>query len=138
MTVPDVQQAGAIAVRVNGRGVPLFLVVTSRRNPDLWIFPKGHVEPGETAADAAQRELREEAGVIGRIVQEVGASTFQDRGRHVRVRYFAAAALSDEPALEGRQIAWLPAGEARTRVAYAGLRELLDAAAHAFADAGLI
>ncbi|MEP6266931.1 MAG: NUDIX hydrolase [Paracoccaceae bacterium] len=45
-----------------------FLLVKRRNEPDagLWGFPGGHVELGETAMEAAARELREETGVIGR------------------------------------------------------------------------
>src|SRR5215213_7244397 len=55
-----VRQAGAIVVRFDD-DEPRLLLVTARRNPKTWIFPKGHIEDGETPAEAAVREAREEA-----------------------------------------------------------------------------
>ena len=52
------KQAGAIVVRAGKTG-PRILLVTARRNPRNWIFPKGHVESGETLKVAAVREARE-------------------------------------------------------------------------------
>jgi mutator protein MutT len=31
--------------------------------PDVWDFPGGHIEPGESSEDALQREVAEELGV---------------------------------------------------------------------------
>ena len=39
--------AGGIVVRLDD-GVARFLLVTARRQPGQWVFPKGHIEPGET------------------------------------------------------------------------------------------
>ena len=33
------------------------------RHPDRWDLPKGHLDPGETPADGALRELEEETGI---------------------------------------------------------------------------
>ncbi|OYX67948.1 MAG: hypothetical protein B7Y95_21750 [Rhizobiales bacterium 32-66-11] len=53
---------GALAVVVRADKV---LLVQRANPPDqgLWGFPGGRIEWGETAADAAVRELREETGV---------------------------------------------------------------------------
>ncbi len=53
---------GALAVLLHEGRV---LLVQRSKMPDagLWGFPGGHVEWGETALDAARRELREETGI---------------------------------------------------------------------------
>lgn len=40
-----------------------FLLVHERKHGQLWYFPAGRVEPGETFEQAAIRETREEAGI---------------------------------------------------------------------------
>ena len=54
---------GVLAVVARGRQV---LLVRRAKNPDVgkWGFPGGRIELGETAAEAAVRELREETGVL--------------------------------------------------------------------------
>lgn len=45
------------------------VLLVQRRNPPdagLWGYPGGKIEPGETIAEAAVRELQEETGVVGR------------------------------------------------------------------------
>jgi 8-oxo-dGTP pyrophosphatase MutT (NUDIX family) len=53
--------AGAVAYRSGGTRRE-YLVVTSSSGA-AWVLPKAHLEDGEAPADAALRELREEAGV---------------------------------------------------------------------------
>ena len=51
------------------------ILICQRRRDDShalkWEFPGGKVEPGETLAEALQRELREELGIEARIGKEV-------------------------------------------------------------------
>ena len=51
------------------------MIVPTRRAADgskVLALPKGHPEEGESAQDAALREVREEAGVEGRLVEKLG------------------------------------------------------------------
>ena len=42
---------------------------------DMWCFPIGFAETGESIEDAALRELKEETGITGKIVQLVDVSS---------------------------------------------------------------
>lgn len=55
------------------------LLVKRARDPfmNMWCFPVGFAETGESIEDAALRELKEESGVDGRIVQIVDVSSDQ-------------------------------------------------------------
>jgi len=65
-------RANASCLPVRGRYPRLeVLLVTSRSGGD-WIAPKGTVEKGESAEEAALREAEEEAGVRGSIVRHLG------------------------------------------------------------------
>jgi 8-oxo-dGTP pyrophosphatase MutT (NUDIX family) len=82
-----VPQAGAIALRER-KGAIEAMVVRARKDPSKWIFPKGHIERGETAKAAAVRELQEEAGVDGSADGVVGVSTFRSGKERVEVRFY--------------------------------------------------
>ncbi|HQO62358.1 MAG TPA: NUDIX hydrolase, partial [Syntrophorhabdus sp.] len=61
----------AAAVLVN-REREILLVKRAREpSKDMWCFPIGFAEMGESIEDAALRELHEETGVEGRIIQLV-------------------------------------------------------------------
>jgi 8-oxo-dGTP pyrophosphatase MutT (NUDIX family) len=57
--------AAAVPVRRRKGEVEFLLVRTS--HGDRWTFPKGRVERGESMAQAAAREAREEAGITGTV-----------------------------------------------------------------------
>jgi 8-oxo-dGTP pyrophosphatase MutT (NUDIX family) len=87
---------------------------------------QGHIEPGETAAEAALRELREEAGVDGDIVQLVDTLEFTARAGRVRVEYFLIHARSvTGPGEPNRDPTWFTFDEAMKAVIYEETRALL-------------
>jgi phosphohistidine phosphatase len=63
-TVP--QQAAVIAFRRTPDGADVCLI--RRRDSIKWAIPKGFIDPGQTAREAALVEAFEEAGLEGRIV----------------------------------------------------------------------
>src|SRR5262249_38143807 len=82
-----VRQAGAIGVRKSGSATEGF-IVRAKKNPSEWILPKGHIEPGESAPQAAVRELLLEGGVIRRAEDLIRGAVIQVGSRDVMVSYF--------------------------------------------------
>jgi 8-oxo-dGTP pyrophosphatase MutT (NUDIX family) len=126
-----IEQAGGVPFRRDHGRVEV-LLVRSKKDPSVWVFPKGHIEPGETAEDAALRETREESGVDGELLGAVGEPLEFMSGREpVRVRYFLVRATGTVPVHEHRDTRWLPVEEARDVLAFESARALLAAAARA-------
>ena len=96
--------AGAVTFR--RRNVQaLYLVVSSSNGAD-WVLPKGHIEPGETPEAAALRELKEEAGVTGEILDRLSLEEFKKFDEEVIVQYFLVRELSSAEAAEKRSLRW--------------------------------
>lgn len=108
----------ALAVTIRAGRV---LLVQRRNPPDagLWAFPGGHVEAGETALEAAARELAEETGVIGRPRGYLDNIDVIERGADgaLRFHFLLAAVLCDhvrgEPvaADDALDAVWVPVAE---------------------------
>jgi 8-oxo-dGTP pyrophosphatase MutT (NUDIX family) len=119
-----IEQAGAIVVRP-GKTEPRILLVTARRNPDNWIFPKGHVEPGERLQDAAAREALEEAGVDGKVAGSAGSLSFEIGPDSYRVHYYVLTTTDLGEEREGRRFRWCRYKQALRRLTYEETKELL-------------
>jgi 8-oxo-dGTP pyrophosphatase MutT (NUDIX family) len=122
---PRVPQAGGIVVRKDGDRLSV-LLVRSKKDPTIWVFPKGHIDPGETAEQTALRETYEEAGVEGELVAPVGAPLeFQSGQETVSVQYFLIRAQSECASPERRDKQWLSIDEALTTLAFESARDKL-------------
>jgi len=120
-----VRQAGGIVVRKDRKGLSV-LLVRAKRDPTVWIFPKGHIEQGETAAQAALRETREEAGIVGDLVRPIGSPVNFHNGRYeVTVQYFLIRPVEEFDETDGRAKKWFPLDEAIDAVVYEDDRKLL-------------
>jgi len=134
-TVKEVS-AGIITVKkVSGDRIYLLL---QHENGGHWSFPKGHLEEGETAREAAVRELFEETGLaVGEFVdgfrREINYNYLLSEGKKVAksVVYFLAfvsRALEVNLSPEHLEFIWLPYREARERLTYGNDQRLLDLA----------
>src|SRR5213596_203368 len=63
--------AGGVVVR-RIRGDWRLAAICPGGKTNVWALPKGNVGPGESPADTALREVAEETGVRGRLVEKLG------------------------------------------------------------------
>lgn len=130
MTDHTLTHAGGV-VRRDGDAGTLFLLVRASRSPFDWVLPKGHIEEGETAEEAARREVREEAGVDAEIVVPVGDLTFEANGRTVTVRYFLMQYFGECPPTDAREVRWCALADCERLLLFETARGVVrHAAAH--------
>ncbi|PSQ44275.1 NUDIX hydrolase [Halobacteriales archaeon SW_5_68_122] len=67
------------------------------REDDTWLLPGGRLEAGETAAEGAQREVREETGIDVEItgLGAVAEQTFQREGGDDSFEFYFATFLAE-------------------------------------------
>jgi ADP-ribose pyrophosphatase YjhB (NUDIX family) len=134
--------AGGLVVDLGGE-VPRGALIgrTDRQGRLLWSLPKGHIEQGETAQEAALREVREETGIDGEILGELGTIDFwfvaEGRRIHKTVTHYLMRRVSGELSdadIEVDEVAWVPLPDIRSQLAYPDERGLVDAAGRLLAE----
>jgi len=75
----------------------------------VWVFPKGHVELGESHEQAALREVLEESGLHARIVGKAGMSSFHfysymDKAVHRKIVYWFEMETTDTVVTVNREL----------------------------------
>ena len=123
------KSCGAVIFRKHHGNTELLLI--KHTNGGHWSFPKGHVEPGETEAETARREVREETGLevqIDTSFQEV--VSYSPRKDTIKnVVYFLAWVKSKEihpQPEEVSQVKWVEISLAPKWLNYDNDRQLVN------------
>jgi 8-oxo-dGTP pyrophosphatase MutT (NUDIX family) len=125
--------AGGVVVR-NMRGQP-FMAAVRVKDGTVLALPKGHIDPGESAAEAAAREVREETGVVGTLVEKIDDIRYwyvRDGTRVLKVvsfflfRYRSGSVRDHDYEVDSAE--WVPLAQAPKLLSYRGEKEVAAAA----------
>lgn len=143
MTETAVYAAGGVVWRVV-EGKLKVLVIHRTAYVDVTL-PKGKVDPGETLAETASREILEETGIRVDLGIPVGVSRYRmPKGREKIVHYWAAEATEEAirrsqfvPNREIAALEWLSPKKALKRLSYPVDVEILESFLR-FVDDGIL
>jgi 8-oxo-dGTP pyrophosphatase MutT (NUDIX family) len=139
--------AGGVVVR-KIRGTWHLAAIRPGGKTDVWALPKGLIGKGEAPAETAVREVTEETGVHGKLVQKLGdvRYVYTWKGERVfkvvsffLVRYSGGRLgdITDEFRHEVAETKWLPLEDAPRLLAYGGEREMAAKALQLIDEAAL-
>jgi 8-oxo-dGTP pyrophosphatase MutT (NUDIX family) len=129
--------AGGVLVKTI-RGRPMLAAIRPGGRDDVWALPKGRIDDGESAAETAVREVREETGVEGRLVEKLGDVRYVYTAKWAGgelifnvVSFFLLEAgrgridhIDETMRIEVAEARWLPLEEAPRLLTYGGEREM--------------
>lgn len=124
--------AGGIAFKKENGKILILLCQHSQHHG--WVFPKGHIGDhvkGEGKEETAIREVREETGIIGKILKPLDPITYwyvmDGTKRKKTVYYFLMEFVGgniNNHDFEMENVEWLPIEEVENRLTYSSDKEI--------------
>jgi 8-oxo-dGTP pyrophosphatase MutT (NUDIX family) len=132
--VEETSAGGLVVDRSGPAPVGAVIARVNRAGKVEWCLPKGHLEGEETPEQAAVREIEEETGIQGRIVDDLGTIDywFSAEGKrvHKHVHHYLLLAtggmltIEGDPDQEAIDVAWVPLVELEERLAFPNERRI--------------
>lgn len=124
--------AGGVVFRRSKAGEVEILLTQDAK--DRWTIAKGHIEPGETPRQTAEREIQEETGLKEmKVMNHLGKTQFRYRRQNslvlMTMHIFLVKALGDTDKLTKEEwmngIGWFPFNKALDMIEYEGIEKLM-------------
>lgn len=115
-------KAGCVVVNDNNE-----VLLVSKVGEDIWTYPKGHAEEGESLDDVAVREVLEETGYEVEIISRISDLEYTKKSTNetIRVMMFKAKSLGQKGVPEAStKSKWFSLDEAK-KVVYPNIAYLL-------------
>jgi 8-oxo-dGTP diphosphatase len=142
MAKATIQRSAGGVIYQNRQG-EMWVVLISTRDGSVWGLPKGMIEKGEKPLEAALREVREETGLEGASVADLGYIEYWYRDPetkvlyHKFVDYYLVRWLIGDVADHGWEVdeaRWFPIEEAMDTISYENERNVLVKAREAWGN----
>ena len=127
--------AGGVIFKKDNNSLQIILI--SVRNGQSWCLPKGIVNKGETIEEAALREVNEETGLTGRIIDNLGCITYWYYIKEENIKckktvyFFLMEYVSGDTAdhdIEVDEAGWFSLEAALEKVSFRGDRTVVEKA----------
>ncbi len=127
--------SGGVVFRKNNSSIEVALIAV--KGGKVWCLPKGSIDKGESPEETALREVTEETGLKGRLVEKLGEIMYwyylkeEEAKCKKTVHFFLIEYESGDFSRhdwEVESVAWFSINEAIKKASYRGEREIIEKA----------
>jgi len=132
VTIKRHTSSGGVIFRVSDKDTEVALIAV--KNKTVWCLPKGAIDKNEGPQAAAIREVREETGLSGKVIDKIGDISYwyflkQENAKIYKKVYFYllryTTGSTDKHDWEVDEARWFSIDEAIQRLTYKGEKEIL-------------